>query len=598
MADGNGNDLIVLDDYHADDSLYEEQATGRRRCNSYSSGSINGDREQEVHQRDNQRALARQAIADQIRQRLQRDVEGPRFDRTSTPMREQPFRRNFLASNGVLVDDRDNVDSEPRRNADERREVPGAQQHELGREPRRLFQQVQQPLLHREEARETVWARQLTEAMKIENPPALSGNEDLETRNKWAVSMNMKFLLWPFQFTSMDVVFQHVLKGKAYQAYSGMPRHPIETDREHARRIIDTFAAMPQLSTSEMVKNLKDLQRRKIRKGESYDDFFEFLKKEIARFDWDQRTQQTWLLSIFLENIPVQHRTILKAQDRLTPDRALEMAKRMIEEQESETTESSYGQLAATKVGPSMEDVQRLIVDTMIPQQEQIQKLSSDVTKLATEKDQMVQKVNEQKADTKKQGKQKQANMISSTACQICGKNGHTADICFSRHEGVPNVPRRNQGTQRGREGNAPPNTNNTPVKCQLCDGEGHAAKSCPSKQSSAPVCYYCGQEGHFRRDCPQLRNTNRYQFPRYGNRGGRGGYFRFPYGNSYFGPPPAFPYQSFQTNYPPLFPQQQGYLPQLQNYSQAPPQGFPANQQRSEQRNQLAIDYHQNPEN
>jgi hypothetical protein len=45
---------------------------------------------------------------------------------------------------------------------------------------------------------------------------------------------------------------------------------------------------------------------------------------------------------------------------------------------------------------------------------------------------------------------------------------------------------------------------------CQLCDGVGHGAKTCPRFLGEKRTCYNCGERGHLSRDCPRPRENKK----------------------------------------------------------------------------------------
>ena len=93
--------------------------------------------------------------------------------------------------------------------------------------------------------------------------------------------------------------------------------------------------------------------------------------------------------------------------------------------------------------------------------------------------------------------------------CQLCGKQGHTADKCRNRG------PYRgrgygHRGRGRGGRGSSTNNTDShdrTPPKsldnivCHRCGGEGHYARQCPSSHDKR-YCNYCRKYGHTTESC------------------------------------------------------------------------------------------------
>ena len=407
-------------------------------------------------------------------------------------------------------------------------------------------------------------AQQLSSAIAIPNPPALTGKDDADARAHWGAVMESKYAVWPFQLQSMDMVFRSVLVGRALQQYGKIQRRQGEAPNQYAWRVIRTFACEPTVTGTEATDNLKQLYDRRIHKGESYDDFFFYLQKEIRKFNWEEAFSENLLLNLFIQNLPKNHRAILKAHHDITPDQALACANRMRDDQETENYERHYPQVAtAASNAQSLEAIRQAVTISMEQQQkqqqDQIASLKDEITKL-------------QVPVTPQKGKKSNGNKVASIqqpVCQICQGTNHTADRCWHRHEGPVNKPPGRSQQIKAQQGTASRDV------CQLCDREGHVAKDC--KSAVAKPCYNCDRVGHFARECT-FPPRHQGQFANYSYGRGRGR----PYGHRNFHNfQPRF--QNFQGQYGlPFQPQwqqpvNQGYGPQQRIFQQ---QGFPRNPQ------------------
>ena len=399
-------------------------------------------------------------------------------------------------------------------------------------------------------------ARSLTEAMSMPSPPPLSGKEDIDTRAKWSSLMRTKFLVWPFELTGMETVFQTTLEGIAYDTYKAMQKNKGESNRKFAQRVIDHFSTAPQLTMAEVTKSIKDITSRRLRKGESLETFYSSLKKDISRLNWPIEQSDGLLVSTFINGCPGSIRSILKSHTKCSPQDTLEKAVSMLESQDTELQEEPTPQVLAAEPSLTQSEVRKLLVDTLIPQQQEIASLKEELSKLQLKQ--------------KSQSKQKnQLNSVQSVErCQICSGKSHLAAECYRRHEGTPNIPpwKKNQNSSDSRP-------NNVTNRCQMCDRPGHLAKECRT-----PFCYYCKKAGHIKRECDQLGSnlSNRGdRYPRGNNRGYHQGTYQpapqqpyLPMPHGYVQPPPHYPNPHPQVPHPYSTPP-----PQVPYSSPPPPQ-------------------------
>ena len=458
-----------------------------------------------------------------------------------------PEGREFLRKSGVEVSDSDSEDAKekgklPRKQGAYKKKSffpPSESEDDKDRQkvPHRFKGHRGKPLGNTADIPSLT--KSLANAMGITNPKPLTGKEDQDTRTRWSSIMRTKFLVWPFELTGMDTVFQTTLTAGAYEEYKSFIRKKHESEEDFAKRVIEHFSKPPQLNMAEVTSSLRDISSRRIQKGESLEELYAVLKRDISRLNWPTEQANQLLVGTFIHSCPENHQAILRSHTNLTPDQTLSMAKRMGAGQTQEMQGPHTPQVfSASTPGTSSGDIKQLLVEAILPQQQQISSL----------KDQLEQLKLAKPSNGNKKGKSNQLNAIKdlTTKCQICGLSNHVAKDCYKRHEGPPNIPPwKNEKTNK---------TNLPEVNsCQLCDQPGHGAKECKT-----PRCYYCNGTDHLKSRCDKLRYDlrNRGQgFPR-----GNQGYYQRN-GNRHYGPNQtsmphsnAYPMHQYPAQYPPTF--------------------------------------------
>ena len=175
-----------------------------------------------------------------------------------------------------------------------------------------------------------VHARKLVlDTIAAHRAPPLDGSEGQDARTKWAVYMRSVHKLWPFETVSMDAELAASLSGPAWEQFNAMCREEGESDADFATRVIDTFASVKALTSQEGYLHMSRLMSWKRRPGESLDQVYSSLKKEVSKLPWDAAFQNDILYTMFLQVLPPSDRKMIQATDNRTPEGALNVAKRM-----------------------------------------------------------------------------------------------------------------------------------------------------------------------------------------------------------------------------------------------------------------------------
>ena len=362
--------------------------------------------------------------------------------------------------------------------------------------------------------------QRVLEALGATFPHPLHGTEDAHARKRWANLVTARLKIWPFDTIGVATLFDVALKGRAWNEYQQFPRaSEAETDKEFSARVVDHFLNPPKLKTTEVADFMKRLQLQKLKSGESLEDVFYSLQKEISRLNWEGDAANDLLIATFVGMLPPDAQLVIKARDKVTPQLALEIAQRTMKDKdasiEKDTSPWSFlahlasssapdavvqpAAAAAAVPEPSVtsRDVESIVERTMSAHTAKVDELTASL-KALTEAFQS-SKTSENKNNRKQKG-QGHINSIQNNGrppCQICGRTNHTTDRCYSR--GNTNAPSNNN----------PSTPTASAIMCQLCDSPGHIAKDCNRKP---PVtCHGCGQTGHIIRFCKQ-RQPRQFQ--------------------------------------------------------------------------------------
>ena len=391
--------------------------------------------------------------------------------------------------------------------------------------------------------------QRVLEALNASFPHPLTGNEDAHARKRWANLVNARLKIWPFDTLGVASLFDVALTGRAWNEYQQFSRaRPDESDKDYSARLVEHFLQPPKLKTAEVADFMKRLQGRKIGSGESLEDFFYKLQKEISRLNWEGEAANDLLISTFVGVLPPNVQLLIKARDKVTPKLALEIAQRTMKDEDASIDKEpspwallaqltasqagATGQAAAAVPEPSIttRDVESIVERTMSAHATKVDELTASLQAL-TQAFQNSAPQSSTESSGKSNRKKSNVNSIQTngrTPCQICGGTNHKADRCWQRGNG--NTPA-NKG---------PPTSSSSGPKavCQLCDSPGHIAKECNFKPPV--VCHRCGQTGHISRQCSQpyrgVSHPQSYQ-PRYGQRQMQSP----PQGAAYPHPPPNY---------------------------------------------------------
>ena len=363
-------------------------------------------------------------------------------------------------------------------------------------------------------------------ALEMLNTPfsnPLAGDEDAQARARWGNIMNARLKIWPYDKLDVAPLLDAALKGRAWNEYRSMEKRQLESEKDFAKRVVEHFSKAPQAKPTDLNRFMAGLKGRKIRPGESLDDAFFNLEKEIAKFNWtEKKAVDSLLTATFVGMLPSEVQLILAARDTLTPQEALEVAKRTMSQKEendsspfnvlSQLKEMYAGQLASTPIqgaaampqqqATPSQDVKSIVDQAMSGHLEKVDALTEGMKELQK----TLQSLSTNGNNKKPKNNNIQQNNAPKVPCQICGGKNHRADTCWYRGTG--------SGPPARRAPAAPEQQVAIQNTCQLCGGHDHVARDCNRRR--LPKCFRCGQTGHIERFCTygqqQYRpNSNRY---------------------------------------------------------------------------------------
>ena len=177
-------------------------------------------------------------------------------------------------------------------------------------------------------AMQEMHARKLVlDTLTAHRAPPLDGSEGQDARTRWAVYMRSVQKLWPFEIVSMDAELGASLSGAAWEQFNEMRKNEGESDMDFATRVIDTFATLPLLNSQEGYVHIARLMSWKRRPGESVDQVFSCLKREISKLPWEEKLRRDILYMSFLKTFPYEDRRLLSSPEHDTPEKVLAAAK-------------------------------------------------------------------------------------------------------------------------------------------------------------------------------------------------------------------------------------------------------------------------------
>lgn len=356
----------------------------------------------------------------------------------------------------------------------------------------------------------------------------LKGDEDDQERKRWANMVEARKAVWPTGIIKIDVLFDVALQGRAWQEYAAMSRQDGETEEQFFARVVKHFSSAPKVRPSDLTRFLESLRRFKLKKSDQLEDVMFSLQKEISRLGWRKADADALVTSTFIELLPEEVQPIFVAKEALTPAEALAMAKRVLKGRESNIdrdsqpwnvlsqlkafygAEDSKGESAGGAVGRSdRPSISQAEIEDMIRKSSEAQSAKIDAMAEAMS---ALKVAFEKTAEKKPQSEQKnrRGNRVNSLQqggprlpCQICNKKNHTTERCWFRN-GSQTLNAAMPAQLQPPQAPAMPE-----LRCQLCDGPGHAAKVCTSRATmpygSRPqiICYRCGLVGHKSNACP-----------------------------------------------------------------------------------------------
>ena len=422
--------------------------------------------------------------------------------------------------------------------------------------------------------------------------PILQGNEGIMERTKWAGHMKHVIKYWPIQTCSTVPLFDIALTGQAWRDYSAMDRkfkiddddYDGEEERAFAYKVIQAFEQVSVLPDIDILKQVELLtQGPTIQSASELDACYNTIIDEASRFNFDAEIRSKLVLSALLRRLPDSLSFNLRTQGVTSPEQARDAARRALPPtdnlREDTNIAAAIGQ-EATQQAPPVADATQVLSEqaaaTIKKQQEDLDALRQELEKMkmsAMCDSQRGRKAKPHKVNVIESGQRQGSNQRE--ACQICGKNNHSAIDCYDPRNPAAAQNRARLGRQRfpnsSDRGNTSQQRNQSGMSCQLCSGTDHLASACNRKERNGQkqfTCYTCGQEGHTSRYCRNSRRSSqgaRSAAPRNGFQAASSAPYVFQY------PPqghqhPPYPYPPMAYQYPPP--------PWANNVHQAPQNG------------------------
>ena len=159
------------------------------------------------------------------------------------------------------------------------------------------------------------------------NTMVLSGTEDSLTRQKWGSLMTFKISHWDFKEMAPDLLFAAALEGKAWAEYQALTKAADEDAKAFATRVVAYFSKEPELRPAEVSDFLAGLRSRRLLPGESFEEAYARLKREISRLPWGDKEKQSLLLSSYQHLLPGDVINHLRQQEKLPVDEYFNLSK-------------------------------------------------------------------------------------------------------------------------------------------------------------------------------------------------------------------------------------------------------------------------------